>query len=180
MSDTRKCLLSWAARSFVPPQEAQPFFLTSCFGWFLTLWFHVLQATGLNAWVLSSRASSVSSGNAHNSYLCLSSPFGATQASRLCVAVTCHWIKMLQLPSPSTGPPHCSGALLREKAPGWRIKPFFKGLGLWGGTSPGLGSRNREDAKLFCTVSVLICYCRLLKLNLFFFSASKLVRSSLV
>jgi len=56
--------------------------------------------------------------------------------------------------SPAAAFPHgwSSATLLGSSAPRG-IEPF-EGPGLWGGTALGLGSRTREDAKLFCPVSV--------------------------
>lgn len=129
------------------------FALTRCFGWIPSPVISCTSGNWFNPLTFAEQIIVLFSGSALNSKLCLSLPLGYHNLSldpRAAAGITLCWSSTVQ--------EHQAGESNHSKI-----------LGSWGGTSPVLGSGNCEHAKLFCTILVLICYCRLLKLNLFIF-----------
>lgn len=98
MADPRECLLSWAVLPFAPPHEAWTLFPTRCFGWIPSPVISHTSGNWFKPLTFAKQIIVLSSGNALNSKLCLTLPFG------------CHNLPLyleLLLAWPSSGPTLC-------------------------------------------------------------------------
>lgn len=99
MAGPKKCLLSWAATPFAPPQEAQTLYLIRCCGWIPSPVISCTSDNWFKPLTFAKQNIVLSSGNARNSKLCLTSPFGCHDLPldpRAAAGITLCWFSTVQ------------------------------------------------------------------------------------